>query len=261
MCELAPTNVNTNLIINRETAPFDNPDVRRALALGLDRKAFVDILFEGKADIGGALLPPPSGVWGLPPDVLKTALGFDPDVEKNRAEGRKLMEKAGYGPDKRLKLKVSTRNLAIYRDPAVILLDQLKSIYMDGELDVVETGVWFAKVARKDYSIGLNLTGNGIDEPDQAFYENFGCGSERNYTQYCNKDLQKLFDQQSAETDTDKRKKLAWEIDKHLQDDVARPILYHSHMATCWHPYVKGYAVMVNSSYNGYRFEDLWLDK
>ena len=194
VCVLAQTNVATNLIINRE-----QPAVRRRrtsaarVALALDRKAFLDILFEGKSDIGGAMLPPPNGVWGLPPEELKTVIGYG-DVKKNREEARKLMEKAGYGPDKRLKLKVSTRNLAVYRDPAVILIDQLKEIYIDGELDVVESGIWFAKVARKEYSVGLNLTGAGIDDPDQTFYENFGCGSERNYTNYCNKDLQKLFD-------------------------------------------------------------------
>jgi peptide/nickel transport system substrate-binding protein len=260
VCELAPTNVSTNLIVNRQSAPFDNADVRRATALALDRKAFIDILFEGKADIGGTLLPPPAGVWGLPPEELKTVSGYG-DVQQNRAEARKLMEKAGYGPDKRLKLKVSTRNLPIYRDPAVILIDQLKDIYVDGELDVIESGIWFAKVARNEYSIGLNLTGNGIDDPDQSFYENFACGSERNYTRYCNKDLEKLFDQQSAESDLAKRKKLSWEIDRKLQEDVARPVLYHSRQATCWQPHVKGVTVMVNSSYNGHRYEDVWLSK
>jgi peptide/nickel transport system substrate-binding protein len=170
------------------------------------------------------------------------------------------MEKLGYGPDKRLKIKVSTRNLATYRDPAVILIDQLKDIYIDAELEPVESGAWFAKVARKDYSVGLNLTGNGIDDPDQSFYENYACGSERNYTEYCNKDLEKLFDQQSAESDLEKRKKLVWEIDKKIQEDVARPILYHAHQATCWRPGVKNVTIMVNSSYNGYRYEDVWLD-
>ena len=143
------------------------------------------------------MLPPPSGVWGLPPEELKTVIGYGEDVKKNRDEARKLMEKAGFGPNKRLALKVSTRNLAVYRDPAVILIDQLKDIYIDGELDVIESGIWFAKVARKEYQIGLNLTGAGIDDPDQTFYENFGCGSERNYTNYCNRDLQKQFDAQS----------------------------------------------------------------
>ena len=108
------------------------------------------------------------------------------------------MQKAGYGPDKHLAVKVSTRNIPVYRDPAVILIDQLKSIYIDGELDVVDTAQWFPKVARKDYALGLNLTGNAVDDPDQSFYENYSCGSERNYTNYCNKDIEKLFDQQSA---------------------------------------------------------------
>lgn len=260
VCVTEPINVSTNLIVNRESAPFDNADVRRAVALSLDRKAFVDILFEGKADIGGAMLPPPAGVWGMPPEELKTVLGYG-DVKQNRDEARKLMQNAGYGPDKKLKLKISTRNLAIYRDPAVILIDQLKDIYIDGELDVIESGIWFAKVARKEYQIGLNLTGAGIDDPDQTFYENFGCGSERNYTNYCNKDLQAQFDVQSQEKDVAKRKKLVWEIDRKLQEDVARPILYHAHQGTCWAPYVKNVTIMRNSSYNGHRYEDVWLDK
>jgi peptide/nickel transport system substrate-binding protein len=261
ICEIKPTNVSTNLIINRDKPPFDNADLRNAVALALDRKAFVDILFQGQADIGGSLEPPPAGVWGLPPDILKTIPGYGDDVKQNREQALAIMQKLGYGPDKKLALKVSTRNLGEYRDPAVILIDQLKEIDIDAELDVVETGVWFAKIARGDYSVGLNLTGNGIDDPDQAFYENYACGSERNYTHYCNKDLEKLFDQQSVEADAGKRKQLVWEIDKKIQQDVARPILYHSHMATCWQPYVKNTTVMVNSSYNGFRYEDVWLDK
>jgi peptide/nickel transport system substrate-binding protein len=261
VCALEQTNVATNLIMNRESPPFNDENVRRALALSLDRKSFVDILFEGNSDLGGAMLPPPNGVWGMPADQLKTVIGYGEDVKKNRDEARKLMEKAGFGPNKRLALKVSTRNLAVYRDPAVILIDQLKDIYIDGELDVVESGIWFAKVARKEYQIGLNLTGAGIDDPDQTFYENFGCGSERNYTLYCNKDLQKQFDAQSVEKDVEKRKKLVWEIDKKLQEDVARPILYHARQGTCWAPYVKNITIMRNSSYNGFRYEDVWMDK
>ncbi len=260
VCKVEATNVSTNLIVNRTSPPFDNLDIRRAMALTLDRKAFVDILFEGQADIGGTMLPPPGGVWGLPRDMLASVSGYGPDVKKSRDEARKLMEKSGYGPNKRLKIKVATRNIPIYRDPAVILIDQLKEIYIDGELDVVETANWFSKVARGDYAIGLNLTGNAVDDPDQAFYENYSCNSERNYTKYCNRDIEKLFDQQSMEPNVDKRKKLVWEIDKRLQDDVARPIIQHNRAGTCWQPYVKGVTVMVNSSYNGYRYEDVWLD-
>ena len=261
VCEVTPTNVSTNLIVNRDSPPFDNPDIRKAMPMTLDRKAFVDILFEGQADIGGAMLPPPQGLWGLPPNILATIPGYGPDVGKNREEARKLMQKAGYGPGKRLKIKVSTRNLASYRDPAVILIDQLKEIYIDGELDVIETANWYSKMARKDYAVGLNNTGNAVDDPDQVLYENYACGSERNYTNYCNKDLQKLFDQQSMETNVEKRRKLVWEIDRKLQEDVARPIILHARVGTCWQPHVKGVTIMVNSTYNGHRYEDVWLDK
>src|SRR3546814_20214131 len=108
--------------------------------------------------------PPPEGVWGMPGEMRKTVLGYGPDIEKNREEARKLMQEAGYGPDKRLSVKVSTRNIEIYRDPAVILIDQLSDIYIDGELEVVETSPWHAKVAQRAYSVGMNITGRGGTE-------------------------------------------------------------------------------------------------
>jgi peptide/nickel transport system substrate-binding protein len=261
VCVVAPNNVATNIIINSSAPPFDNLDIRHALALALDRKAFIQIMFEGQGDIGGTMEPAPDGLWAMPKEMLESIPGYGPDIEANRAAARKLMEKAGYGPNKHLAVKVSTRNIAVYRDPAVILIDQIKSIYIDAELEIVDTAQWFPKIARKDYALGLNLTGNAVDDPDQSFYENYSCGSERNYTNYCNKDIEKLFDQQSVETDLAKRKKLVWDIDKQLQEDVARPIIFHSRTGTCWKPYVKGVTVMVNSSYNGYRYEDVWLDK
>jgi peptide/nickel transport system substrate-binding protein len=42
---------------------------------------------------------------------------------------------------------------------------------------------------------------------------------------------------------------------------VARPILLHARTGTCWKPEVKNLTIMTNSAYNGYRFEDLWLDR
>ncbi|WP_157450320.1 ABC transporter substrate-binding protein [Bradyrhizobium sp. ARR65] len=44
VCELSPGTINTHLLINRAQPPFDNPDLRRAMALTIDRKAYVDTL-------------------------------------------------------------------------------------------------------------------------------------------------------------------------------------------------------------------------
>ena len=250
-----------NLIVNKDNPPFNNPKIRQAMVLTIDRKAFIDIISKGENKQGGAMLPPPQGTWGMTTEFLNTVAGYNPDVKANREKARALMREVGYGPDKRLKMEVATRNVATYRDPAVILIDHLKEIYIDATLKTIETSNWHATVARKDYSVGLNATAVGVDDPDANFFENYSCGSQRNYTGYCNKDLEKLFVKQSMMSDQEARKKLVWEIDKTLQEDAARPMIYHLQGFNCRQPYVKGIVSHVNSLYNGWRMEDVWLDK
>jgi peptide/nickel transport system substrate-binding protein len=259
-CTLRSTGASINLIINRDLPPFDDPRIRRALALTLDRQAFIDILSEGEDLMGGAMLPPPDGVWGMPREMLKTIVGYG-DVHKSREEARELMKQAGYGPDKRLKVKVSTRNIATWRDPATILIDQLRHIWVEGELEVIDTPVYYNRVFKKHYSVALNFTGTGVDDPDVALFEGYACGSLRNYNHYCNPEMTRMFEAQSQELDQKKRLKMVWEIDGKLQEDIARPIIAHDKAAACWQPYVKGVTIHVNSIYNGWRFEDIWLDR
>jgi peptide/nickel transport system substrate-binding protein len=88
---LVPLGISRSLIVNRDRPPFDNRDLRQAMALSLDRQAFIDIITEGQGDIGGAMQPPPEGLWGMPPDMLKTLPGYDPDVQKNRSQARQIV--------------------------------------------------------------------------------------------------------------------------------------------------------------------------
>lgn len=259
-CTMRESGVNSNLIVNREVPPFDDKRIRRALALTLDRQAFIDILAEGDGRPSAAMLPPPDGVWGMPPDMLKTVLGYG-DVAKNREEARALMRAAGYGPDKRLKLKVSTRNIATYKDPAVILIDQLKQIWIDGELEIIDTSVYYNRVFKKDYVVALNLTGAAVDDPDVVFSEGYACGSLRNYNNYCDADMSRRIEAQSRELDPKKRREMVWEIDRLLQEDIARPIIAYGRIAGCWQPHVKGVVLHSNSIYNNWRFEDVWIDR
>jgi peptide/nickel transport system substrate-binding protein len=261
VCESNPGSVNTNLIVNRDAPPFDNPELRRAMALSLDRKAFVEILTEGQAFLGGVLQPPPGGSWGMPADVVQNLPGYGVDVTRNRAEAREIMQKLGHQADHRLKIKVSTRDTPNYRDPAVILIDQLKDVYIDGELETIDTTNWFPKVTRKDFTVGLNLTAGFLDDPDPTFYANYVCGAESNYNGYCSPEVDRLVDQQSMESDRHKRKQLVWEIERKLAEDGARPIIYYNRGGICWRPQVKGLTTMVNSIYNSWRMEDVWLDQ
>jgi len=261
ICDLVVANVARNLIVNRDVPPFDNPELRRAMSLTIDRQAFVEIIADGQGAIGGVMQPPPEGIWGMPPYAMRNLPGYDPDIASSRAKALNIMEKLGYGPDKPLKVTVSTRNVAPYRDPAVVLIDQLKKIYIDAELNPIDTTQWYPTLMRKDYKIGMNITETAVDDPDVAFYENYVCGSPRNYTNYCNPEVDKLVERQSAETNMEKRKKLVWEIERKLIEDDARPILFYNRAANCRMPRLKGLTTMVNSIYNSSRFEDLWLEQ
>ena len=171
------------------------------------------------------------------------------------------MEDHGYGPNSRLHITVSTRNIPQYRDPAVILIDQLKQVWIDGDLEPIDTTQWYPRVQRKDYMVGLNLTGTLVDDPDAMLYENYKCGGVGNYNNYCNAEIDKLIDQQSQEPNQETRKHLVWEIEKRLAEDDAKPLVYFNRGGICWDPKVKNLTVMVNSIYNGWRMEDVWLDE
>ena len=130
ICEMTATGTQINLMVNRVNPPFDNPDIRKAMSLALDRKPFNTILMEGLARMGGAMLAKPEGEWGMPPEMVSSLTGYGPDTEKNVAEAQAIMQKLGYSDAKPLQIKIQTRNLPTYRDPAVILTDQLKKIYI-----------------------------------------------------------------------------------------------------------------------------------
>jgi peptide/nickel transport system substrate-binding protein len=276
VCDTEPLNASVTLAMVRKP-PFDNPDIRRALAMALDRQAFIDILGEGQGDISAVMLPPPEGLWGIPIEQLRPLPGYGPDVAKSRAEARAIMQRFGYGPEKPLRVTISARNIAAYRDPlrvtisarniaayrdpATILIDQLKSIGIDGELETIETANWIPKLMRKDYTIAMSLSGSAVDDPDQIFYESYVCKSPRNYTGYCSPEVEALIDRQSIESDSEKRKQIVWQIERRMVEDVVRPVIFHMRGATCWQPYVKNITQMVNSAYNSWRLEDAWLDR
>jgi len=261
ICEVTPSSEAIGMVVNRTVPPFDNPDLRRAMALTLDHKSFIDLLGQGEGNVGGALQPPPEGLWGLTADRLAGLPGYGSDIQTNREEARAIMRRLGYGPDKRLPQKRSVRNLAVYRDPGTLLIDQLREIYFEGELELTETATWVPKLIKKDYKVAVSVLGTAVDDPDVVFFQNYVCGSARNYTGHCNKDLDRKIEQQSMEADPVRRRQLVQEIDRTLQEELARPTLYHRRAGTCWQPDVRGLTIMVNSQYNGWRMEDVWLDR
>ena len=80
------------------------------------------------------------------------------------------------------------------------VIDQLKDVYIDGELEIIDTSLYYPKILRKDYTVALNNAASGPD-PDPILDAQYGCGSSLNLSDYCNPEVDKLIEQQSREGD------------------------------------------------------------
>ncbi len=252
-------NINDNILVNFKRPPFTDPRVRRAVSLAIDRRGYVQAVRQGGAVPGASMLPRPWGVWGLSPEELAGLPGTG-DPAKQKAEARQLLAEAGFGPGHPLRVVVSTRAIALYVDMATYVIDQLKQVGIEATLEQVESALWYAKLTRGEYELGANLTGIGVDDPDANFYENYYCGSPRNYSQYCNPEVDRMVDTQSQTLDQVKRRHLVADIQKRLEIDGARPILaWDIDYYVMW-PYVHN-LVPHQSVYSYARFQEVWLDR
>jgi peptide/nickel transport system substrate-binding protein len=253
------SNVSENLLLNTKKPPFDNVKVRRALSFAIDRRAYTQTVHRGAAVIGASLAPKPWGVWGLVDKDLHQLPGYGGAAE-GRATAKKLLAEAGFGPGNPLKVEIVTRAIAIYLDFSGFVVSDLKQVGVEATLKQIETAQWHPMVTRREFHIGANLTGLGVDDPDANFYENYACGSSRNYGDYCNEEVTRLIEQQSQEIDQKKRLALVWQIQKKLEEDAARPTMGWRTDRFAHYPYVKN-LIPNQVTYNCCRLQEVWLDK
>jgi len=124
----------------------------------------------------------------------------------------------------------------------------------------VDSVQWYGITTRKEFQLGINISGYGVDDPDAILFENYGCTSLRNYTGYCDEGVSRLIEQQSQELDQKKRLALVLAIQRKLEEDVAKPMLgWRNDYFAAW-PYVKN-LVPHYIIYNWARMQDVWLDR
>ena len=142
----------------------------------------------GSAIVGAAMAPKPWGAWGLLEKELVQLPGYGKGPEE-KTRARKLLAEAGFGPANPLKVEMSTRAIAIYLDFASFVISEFKQVGVDAALKQIETAQWHPLATRREFQIAANLTGLGVDDPDANFYENYACGSSRNYGDYCDEQV------------------------------------------------------------------------
>ncbi|MFH1604815.1 MAG: ABC transporter substrate-binding protein, partial [Pseudomonadota bacterium] len=155
VCDTTGSNVTAFLLINHKAPPFDNLKLRRAISLALDRGEFVKAT-QGDGRLGGIMMTPPYGNWGLSPEQLAVVPGFGKDVARNRAEARKIMQELGYGPNNKLKTTYITRiSSPLFLVGASLVADQLRGIYIEGEIEQKEYSLFTAALTKGAYTLAF----------------------------------------------------------------------------------------------------------
>ncbi len=154
-----------------------------------------------------------------------------------------------------------TRAIAIYVDMASFVINELKQIGIEATLKQIETAQWHAMATRGDYQIGANLTGIGPDDPDANFYENYACGSPRNYTSYCNEEVDEADRPAVAGARSQEAAGAGVARSRRSSRTTRRGPSWTGGSTTSPHwPHVKN-MVPHQSIYNFGRMQEVWLDK
>ena len=250
---------NLLVAINHEKKPFDDKRVRRALTLALDRhqgsKALSQIAIV--KEVAGVQVP--GTPFATPPEELNKVAGYWPDIEKSRAEARRLLKEAGVPEG--FSFTFTNRGIPMPYEPlGVWLIDQWRRIGLNVQQRVIEPAGYYAVIRKGDAEVFMDFQCGYIVEPDLDIYKFLS--TERNpanYGRYKDPVLDALYDKQSRTTSVEERKRIVREFEKRVLDEEA-----HYLMTLQWHriiPHsskVKGWTV-TPSHYLNNTLDTVWL--
>jgi peptide/nickel transport system substrate-binding protein len=202
------------LYLNAERPPFNNPDLRRAVFLALDRHELVAKALEG-AGIPCALLDPKLvGDFALPLEEVGKLPGCRQPKDQDLAEAKRLVEK--HHPSG-LDVEFSIRAVGNYLDRAQLVLAQLRKVGIRGTLKSHESAAGYAVFGKGDFSL-IAAQDRSMDTPDpeSLFSVVYSTNAGSNYGRQSDPRVDELAERGLRETNHDKRKQLYWELQRHI---------------------------------------------
>jgi peptide/nickel transport system substrate-binding protein len=247
------------IAINNTKKPFDDVRVRKALSLGIDRYTMARVLYPltGLRYVGGLMRP--GSEWAMPAAELEKLPGFGRDIEKNRAEARKLLAEAGYPNG--LKVVLKNRNVKLpYQDFAVFLIGEWRKIGIEAEHRPLETAAWFSDGQDTgNFELIVAPTVEFMDDPDQ-FLGRYATGSTQNWGRFSDPQVDDLFSRQARSLDPVERKRLINDLEKRVLGNAYFTTgLWWSRNLVQWSK-VKNYVAPPNH-YTNQKLQDVWLSE
>lgn len=208
---------------NTQKPPFDNPDVRRALAMAIDKNTLLDTVYFGSARRAIGVLPPTSWAHQANAD----------DINYNPVQARRLLRASGIEPGFQMTLWAMPVQRAY--NPNAMKMARLMQTYL-ADVGVEATIVSYDwGTFRNNLQQGMHdsvLIGWSADnvDPDNFYRPLLTCSaipSGTNRAMWCNPDYDALIEQAISVNDTEQRKQLYVQANRLLYEQM--PLLPIAH--------------------------------
>jgi peptide/nickel transport system substrate-binding protein len=244
---------------NHKKKPFDDVRVRRALTLAIDQWRGAPALAKiaNVKTVGGIVFP--GSPLAATKAELETLAGYWPDIEKSRAEARRLLKEAGA---EGLAFELLNRNIdQPYKFVGTWLIDEWSKIGLRVTQRVVPTGPWYEAMRSGNFDVVVEASCNSVVNPllDVQKYLPHSVFSE-NYGNYDDQPAIDLYQRMLHETDGAKQRGLMRDFEKRVLDTEA-----HEMVMTYWYrivplrSYVKGWKISP-SHYLNQDLANVWLE-
>jgi len=210
----APINTLFLAYLNSQKPPFNNPDLRRAVNLAIDRQELVAKALEG-AGVPCAILDPKLlGDFALPLEEVNRMPGCRQPKEADIAEAKRLVEK--HHPNG-LDIEVAVRSVGNYVDRAQVVIAQLRKIGIRGTLKTHESAAGYAAWGKGDFTlIATQDRSMDVNDPSGVFHIAYTTASGSNYGRMSDPKVDELAERALKESNHEKRKQLYWELQRHI---------------------------------------------
>ena len=248
------------LTYNHRRKPFDDVRVRRALSLAVDQWKGGPALSKIAIVKTVAGIVFPGSPLAATKDELQQIAGFWPDIDKSRAEAKRLLHEAGQD---NLTFEMLNRDVdQPFKYVGTFLVDEWSKIGVKVTQKVVPTGPWFENMRTGNFAVTLEANCQSVVNPplDVAKYLPHTVFTE-NYGGYEDEQEIALYNTMLHEPDPAKQRVAMREFEKYVLDTQAHELpLTFWYRIVPYRSYVKGWKISPSHFVNQ-DLATIWLDK
>lgn len=221
----APYLGNYYYTVNTTKPPFNDPRVRRALSMAIDREFLAEEIWGGTMKAGYSLVTEGTAGYGAP----ASADYKDTDPIDREDEAARLLEEAGFGPDNPLKVQIRYNTSENHKNTAVEIANAWEPLGVETTLLNTDTKTHYAFLREKgDYDVARAGWIADYDDPESFLFQLPSGNTQMNYANYKNPEFDALMAQAATMGDLDARAKVLHEAEALAVRDLPFiPILHY----------------------------------